>query len=116
MTTLLNLMWRFQPRKKAEILAHWKSLTCPLELTPCPVPYRRQGSTYDQDGVRITGSRAFIDAVLSRLTDLLLAIVPAELDGRTRAASKTILFEDWLAERRRAARIEWCWGSASKTG
>ncbi len=46
---------------------------------PRPVPYRHQGSTYDQDGIRITGSRAFIDAVLSRLTDLL-----AFENGRTR--------------------------------
>jgi putative peptide maturation system protein len=46
----------------------------------------------------------------------LLTIIPAELDGRTNATIKHILFEEWLAERRRAARIEWCWGKASKTG
>lgn len=46
----------------------------------------------------------------------VLAIVPARLDDRTRAAIKNILFEDWLAERRQTARIEWCWGNASKTG
>ena len=57
--------------KKAEIMAHWKSLIRPLELAPRPVPYRHQGSTYAEDGIRITGSRAFIDAVLSRLTELL---------------------------------------------
>lgn len=65
--------------KKSEILARWKSLRRPQALVPCAVPYRHQGSTYDQDGVRITGSRAFIDAVLSRLTDLL-----AFENGRTR--------------------------------
>jgi len=65
--------------KKAEILAHWKSLSRPQEMIPRPVPYRHQGSTYDQDGIRITGSRVFIDAVLSRLTDLL-----AFENGRTR--------------------------------
>ena len=57
--------------KKSEILAHWRSLSRPQKLVPRPVPYRHQGSTYDQDGIRITGSRPFIDAVLSRLTDLL---------------------------------------------
>jgi hypothetical protein len=57
--------------KKAEILSHWKSLSHRLALMPRPVSYRHQGSTYDQDGIRVTGSRAFIDAVLSRLTDLL---------------------------------------------
>ena len=45
----------------------------------------------------------------------VLEIVPAQLDDRTRAVIKDILFEDWLAERRQAARIEWCWGNASKT-
>ncbi len=45
----------------------------------------------------------------------VLAIIPARLDDRTRAAIKHILFNDWLAKRRQAARIEWCWGNASKT-
>lgn len=65
--------------KKAEILSRWKSLSRPQHLFPRPVPYGHRGSTYDQDGIRITGSRAFIDAVLSRLTDLL-----AFENGRTR--------------------------------
>jgi putative peptide maturation system protein len=46
---------------------------------------------------------------------LVLAIVPAELDYRTRAAIKEVLFGDWLAERRHAAHIEWCWGNATNT-
>jgi hypothetical protein len=46
----------------------------------------------------------------------VLTIVPARLDDRTCAAIKKILFEDWLAERRQAAQIEWCWGNVSKTG
>ena len=45
----------------------------------------------------------------------VLEIVPARLDSRTRAVIKNILFDDWLAQRRREARIEWCWGNASKT-
>jgi putative peptide maturation system protein len=45
----------------------------------------------------------------------VLGIIPARLDGRTRTAIKKILFNDWLTERRKAARIEWCWGNASKT-
>lgn len=45
----------------------------------------------------------------------VLAIVPAELNDRTRAAIKEVLFNDWLAERRRAAHIEWCWGNATNT-
>lgn len=46
----------------------------------------------------------------------ILKIDPGQLDGRVREAIKTILFDGWLAERRRSARIEWCWGNASKTG
>jgi putative peptide maturation system protein len=46
----------------------------------------------------------------------VLAIVPARLDARTRAVIKNILFDDWLAEGRESARIEWCWGNATKTG
>jgi putative peptide maturation system protein len=46
----------------------------------------------------------------------VVAIVPARLDDRTRTAIKNVLFDEWLAERRQAARIEWCWGNASKTG
>ena len=45
----------------------------------------------------------------------VLEMVPARLDDRMRAVIKDILFKDWLAERRQAARIEWCWGNASKT-
>jgi parvulin-like peptidyl-prolyl isomerase len=43
-------------------------------------------------------------------------IVPARLDDRTRTAIKKILFDEWLAERRQASKIEWCWGNAIKTG
>jgi putative peptide maturation system protein len=45
----------------------------------------------------------------------VLAIIPAQLNGRTRAVIKDILFNEWLTERRKAARIEWCWGNAAKT-
>jgi putative peptide maturation system protein len=45
----------------------------------------------------------------------VLAKVPARLDARTRDAIKGVLFEEWLADRRRTARIEWNWGNASQT-
>jgi parvulin-like peptidyl-prolyl isomerase len=45
----------------------------------------------------------------------LVEIIPGQLDDRTRTVIKDILFKDWLAEQRKAARIEWCWGNASKT-
>ncbi len=57
--------------QKAEMLDHWRGLTPNQPIAIRPVPYRHEGSTYTQDGIRITGSEAFIDSVLSRLTDLL---------------------------------------------
>ena len=57
--------------KKAEILAHWAKLPPNQEVKPEPVPYKHKGSTYDECGIRITGTREFIDSVLSRLKDLL---------------------------------------------
>jgi putative peptide maturation system protein len=44
----------------------------------------------------------------------VVATHPACLDTRTRQAIAQVLFEDWLAERRRTARIEWYWGNASQ--
>ncbi|MBV9355445.1 MAG: hypothetical protein JO023_07935 [Chloroflexi bacterium] len=46
----------------------------------------------------------------------VLAVGPAALDRRTRQEIVQLLFDDWLAERRRAARIEWYWGNARATG
>lgn len=59
-----------QRLKKSEFLEYWAALEeRPIE--PRPVPYKHEGSTYSQDGIRITGRREFIDAVLARLKDLL---------------------------------------------
>ena len=59
--------------RKAEFLKHWKTLVNnePPKLEPCPIAYSKTGSSYDEDGIRITGSRTWIDSVLARLTDLL---------------------------------------------
>ena len=45
--------------------------------------------------------------VISRLT--------AHLDQRTWSAIERLLFDEWLAERRRTARIEWYWGPAARS-
>jgi flavin-dependent dehydrogenase len=42
-------------------------------------------------------------------------LAPARLDEPTRSAIKKILFEQWLAERREAASVEWYWGNAART-
>lgn len=57
--------------KKDEMLAHWRGLPANMPVKPAMVPYKHEGSTYAEDGIRLTGRREFIDAVLSRLKDLL---------------------------------------------
>jgi len=57
--------------KKAEVLAHWAKLKPNQEVKPDAVPYKHKGSTFDECGIRITGTQEFIDSVLSRLKDLL---------------------------------------------
>ncbi len=60
---------------KGAFLDHWRAL--PTEDTRGAakmmrsVAYKHRGSTFDQDGIRLTGSRAFIDAMLSTLKPLL---------------------------------------------
>lgn len=43
----------------------------------------------------------------------VLSVTTGRLDKATRIAITTILFEEWLQERRQAARIEWFWGKAT---
>jgi hypothetical protein len=57
--------------KKNEFLAHWASIDSNQKVKPTPVPYKHEGTTYAEDGIRITGSEEFIESVLSRLKDLL---------------------------------------------
>jgi hypothetical protein len=57
--------------EKKTFLKHWASIRKDQKLTPKPVRYGHEGSTYAEDGIRMTGSKAFVDSVLSRLKDLL---------------------------------------------
>ena len=57
--------------QKKQFLNYWKGLQAQQDLKPQPILYKHKGSTYDEDSIRITGSRVFIDSVLSRLKDLL---------------------------------------------
>jgi len=57
--------------RKSELLNHWASLKPGLPLKPNAIHNRHKGSTYGHDGIRIEGSPEFIDAILSRLQDLL---------------------------------------------
>lgn len=57
--------------KKAQFLDHWQGIQADQNIKISPVVYKHQGSTYAEDGIRLTGSIEFIDSILSRLKDLL---------------------------------------------
>lgn len=56
---------------KTQIIDFWKSLQPSTPLALKPIQYDHEGSTIQEDGVRITGSKEFIASVLSRLKDFL---------------------------------------------
>lgn len=45
----------------------------------------------------------------------VLSLSPARLNEPTREIIKKLLFEEWLTQRRRTAKIEWYWGNANHT-
>lgn len=59
--------------KKQDTLKAWKALPNGMPILPHfqPIPYKSEGSTYGACGIRIDGSPKFVDAVLSRLKDLI---------------------------------------------
>lgn len=59
--------------QKAQALALWRALPENLPLTPGAIAYKHRGTTIDEDGIRICGSRPFIESVLSRIKPLLTA-------------------------------------------
>ena len=76
---------------KEELLTHWDALEENQPIMPhfTPVPYKATGSRYGACGIRIDGNPKFVDAVLSRLKDLLegendetrLSVSRNEVDG-----------------------------------
>ena len=58
---------------KDEILQMWKNLRVdtPIYLTPMKKNKGSDNTSYNQDGIRITGSRQFIGSVLARLKEIL---------------------------------------------
>lgn len=60
--------------KKAEFLAYWNSIPdegpTPDEVMEA-IPYKHEGSTFAQDGIRLTGSPEFIRSMLRVLRPLL---------------------------------------------
>ena len=58
--------------KKDEIKQFWQSLPASIPIQPQNIiPGNYKGSTYMYDGLRVTGSHNFINAVVSRLKDIL---------------------------------------------
>jgi hypothetical protein len=69
----LSVTPKIKPWKagKEEITKYWKALAGNLPLALKPIPYDHEGTTIQEDGIRITGSKEFITSVLSRLKDFL---------------------------------------------
>jgi hypothetical protein len=56
---------------KKDILSFWKTIEANKPITASPIPYGYKGSTFSEDGIRITGSPQFITTVISHLKDFL---------------------------------------------
>ena len=64
-----------EPKKwsatKSEIISYWRNLRPDLPVLMRSIPYTHRGSTYGEDGIRITGSPKFIGSVLARVKEIL---------------------------------------------
>ncbi len=56
---------------KEEIMAYWQNLRADTPIQMNPIEYRHTGSTYGEDGIRLTGSPQFITSVMARLKEVL---------------------------------------------
>lgn len=56
---------------KKQIMQYWQTLRSDQPILMRPIPPGHTGSTYSEDGIRITGSPQFIGSVLSKLKDLM---------------------------------------------
>jgi hypothetical protein len=56
--------------RKADSMELWENLEPNRTLYPRAIPYKHKGTTINEDGIRITGTRAWIESVLSRLMPL----------------------------------------------
>ena len=59
---------------KAEVLNFWRNLQSGLPIQMKPVEKGHSGTRFREDGIRVTGSPAFINSVLSRLKDMLVYV------------------------------------------
>jgi len=56
---------------KEEIIGFWKNLRPDVPIAIRPIDYNHKGSTYGEDGLRLTGSPQFISSILGRLKEFL---------------------------------------------
>jgi hypothetical protein len=61
---------------KEEIVAYWKNLRPDTPVQMRAIDYTHKGSTYGEDGMRLTGSPQFIASVLARMKELLAYETP----------------------------------------
>jgi hypothetical protein len=60
-----------QSLTKDMMIEHWQNIPANQSISMQAIDYKHTGSTYDEDSIRITGSRQFIDSVLSRIKELV---------------------------------------------
>ena len=82
--------------EKKEALRRWQNLTPDQEILPhfTPIAADARGSTFGACGIRISGNPEFIDAVLSRLKDLLAAEAGSTRLTLSRQPVKTVAIGD----------------------
>ena len=56
---------------KEEVIQYWKTLRPDTPIAIRPISYEHKGSTYGEDGIRITGTPQFIGSILSKLKEFL---------------------------------------------
>jgi hypothetical protein len=61
---------------KDEIVAYWKNLRPDTPVQMRAIDYAHTGSTYGEDGMRLTGSPQFISSILARMKELLAYETP----------------------------------------
>ena len=56
---------------KAEVMSFWQQTRPDTPIAMTPIPYDHKGSTYQKDGIRVTGSKEFIASTIARLKEFI---------------------------------------------
>ena len=56
---------------KAQVIEFWKQTRPDAPIMMTPIPYDHKGSTYQKDGIRVTGSKEFIASTIARLKEFI---------------------------------------------